>query len=198
MAIALGTENRRQVRLVIGLFVVIALVAGWEVYSTFGPSGPSSSHQAVRPVMAAARTATPAHKPSRSRLDPVLRIDELNRTEQLEYTGNGRDVFSPVFAPVVVETPAAPPRPAEVAAVPPVIEPPKPPSMDLKYLGFAQTKDKTYTALFTHGDDMFAAKTGDIMFHRFRVGVIQPSSVQVTDLTHNITQNISVAAPASN
>jgi hypothetical protein len=197
MAIALGTENKRQVRLVIGLFVVIALVAGWEIYSTFFAS--SNPHAAVRPVLAAARTTSPARKVSRSRLDPVLRIDELNRTEQLEYTGNGRDVFSAIFPPVVVEAPVASARPSDIAAaVPPVVEPPKPPSMDLKYLGFAQTKDKTYTALFTHGDDMFAAKTGDIMFHRFRVGVIQPSSVQVTDLTHNITQSIAVAAPASN
>ena len=192
MAIALGIENKRQVRLVIGLFAVIALVAGWEIYATFFAS--SGARPVVRPVLAAARVPSPARKPSRSRLDPVLRIDELKRTEQIEYTGNGRDVFSAVFAPVVVEAPAAPPRPVDVAVAPPVVEPPKPPSMDLKYLGFAQTNDKTYTALFTHGDDMVAAKTGDIMFHRFRVGLIQPSSVQVTDLTHNITQSIAVAS----
>jgi hypothetical protein len=41
---------------------------------------------------------------------------------------------------------------------------------------------------------MFMAKTGDIMFHRFRVGLIQPTSVQVTDLTRNLTQNIAVVA----
>lgn len=196
MAIALGTENKKQVRLVVGLFAVIGLVGAWEVYNTFASP---SSHAAVRPVMAAAKsgstTGSMAHKATRSKLDPVLRLDELARTEQLEYTGNGRDVFSAVLPPVVPEKPIAPARPdAVAAAVAPAPEPPKPPSMDLKYLGFAQTKDKTYTALFTHGDDMFAAKTGDIMFHRFRVGVIQPSSVQVTDLTHNITQNIAVVA----
>ena len=192
MAIALGTENKRQVRLVIGLFVVIALVAGWEVYNVLGTSG---GHPAARPVMAAAHTTSSVHKSSRSRLDPVLRIDELQRSEQIEYSGTGRDVFSPVLPPVVVEKPIASARPDQVAPpVPVVTEPPKPPSMDLKYLGFAQTKDKTYTALFTHGDDMVAAKTGDIMFHRFRVGLIQPASVQVTDLTHNITQNIAVVA----
>ncbi|KAA6463383.1 hypothetical protein DYQ86_08780 [Acidobacteria bacterium AB60] len=191
MAIALGMENKRQVRMVIGLFAVIAVIAGWEVYTTFATP---ATHSAVRPVMAAAHVNAPARKPVRSRLDPVLRIDELNRSEQVEYTGNGRDVFSPILAPVVVEKPIASPRPDQIAAaVPPVVEPPKPPSMDLKYLGFAQTKDKTYTALFTHGDDMVAAKTGDIMFHRFRVGVIQPASVQVTDLTHNITQSISAS-----
>jgi hypothetical protein len=192
MAIALGTENKKQVRLVIALFAAIGVIAVFEVYTNFVAP---SAHPAVRPVLAAAHTTSSVKKTSRSKLDPVLRIDELNRTEQLEYTGNGRDVFSAVLPPVVVEKPAASARPDLIAAaVPTVVEPPKPPSMDLKYLGFAQTKDKTYTALFTHGDDMFAAKTGDIMFHRFRVGVIQPSSVQVTDLTHNITQNIAVVA----
>lgn len=192
MAIAMGTENKRQVRLVIALFAAIGVIGAWEVYNVFLSPG---AHPAVRPVLAAARTTSQTRKTSRSKLDPVLRIDELNRTEQLEYNGTGRDVFSPVLAPVVVEKPIVSPRPDQIAAtVPTVVEPPKPPSMDLKYLGFAQTKDKAYTALFTHGDDMFAAKTGDIMFHRFRVGVIQPSSVQVTDLTHNITQNIAVVA----
>lgn len=192
MAITLGTDNKKQVRLVVALFAAIGVIGAWEVYTTFS----SPSHPSVRPVLAAAKTGSTAHgRTSRSKLDPVLRLDELTRTEQLEYSGNGRDVFSAVLPPVVVEKPIVSPRPdAVAAAVAPAPEPPKPPEMNLKYLGFAQTKDKTYTALFTHGDDMFAAKTGDIMFHRFRVGVIQPNSVQVTDLTHNITQSISVVA----
>jgi hypothetical protein len=159
--------------------------------------GSSSAKAAVRPV-AVQRPAGPVRKSNRSRLDPVLRIEELDRSELVEYTGTGRDVFSPMAEPVVVESPLASARPSDIAAsLPPLAEPPKPPSMDLKYLGFAQTEDKTYSALFTHGDDMFMAKTGDIMFHRFRVGVIQPASVQVTDLTHNFTQNIAVAAAAN-
>ncbi len=190
MAISVGTENKRQVQLVVGLFIALGAIAGWEIYNSMGTS---SAHTAIKPV-AAAHAANPARKSARSRLDPVLRIDELDRSELVEYSGTGRDVFSPVAAPVVVETPLASGRPGDIAAsLPLVVEPPKPPSMDLKYLGFAQTTDKTYTALFTHGDDMFMAKTGDIMFHRFRVGVIQPASVQVTDLTHNLTQNIAVA-----
>jgi hypothetical protein len=126
-------------------------------------------------------------------------MDELSRSEQVEYAGTGRDVFAPMAEPVPVETPLASGRANDVAATPPPpVEPPKPPSMDLKYLGYTQTTDRTFTALFTHGDDMFMAKTGDIMFHRFRVGVIQPTSVQVTDLSHNLTQNIAVAAAATN
>ena len=191
MAIAMGTDNKRQVQLVVGLFIVIAAIAGWEIHNSMGTS---SAHVAIKPVNAA-HAVNAGRKSNRSRIDPVLRIEELDRSEQVEYTGTGRDVFSPVLPPVVVESPLASGRAGDIAAsLPAPVEPPKPPSMDLKYLGFAQTTDKTYTALFTHGDDMFMAKTGDIMFHRFRVGVIQPASVEVTDLTHNRTQNITAAS----
>jgi hypothetical protein len=192
MAIALGTQNKRQVRLVVGLIIAIVVIGGWEGYNAMGTS---SAKAAVKPVTPLRTTTAPIRKSNRSRLDPVLRIEELDRSELVEYTGTGRDVFSAMAEPVVMESPIAPARPSDLAAsLPPLVEPPKPPSMDLKYLGFAQTTDKTYTALFTHGDDMFMAKTGDIMFHRFRVGLIQPSSVQVTDLTRNLTQNIAVVA----
>jgi hypothetical protein len=192
MAIALGTQNKRQVRLAAGLVAAIVVIGGWEGYNAMGTS---SAKAAVKPVTPLRAAAAPVRKSNRSRLDPVLRIDELDRSELVEYTGTGRDVFSPMAEPVAVESPLAPARPGDIAAsLPPLVEPPKPPSMDLKYLGFAQTTDKTYTALFTHGDDMFMAKTGDIMFHRFRVGLIQPTSVQVTDLTRNLTQNIAVVA----
>jgi len=198
MAIALGTENKRQVQLAVALGIALVAVAGYEIYNSMGKS--PSPTPAVRPIAnptlhAVAPPATTAKKSNRSRLDPVLRIDQLSRSETVEYTGTGRDVFSPVAEPVPIESALASGRGVDLAATPPEpVEPPKPPPMDLKYLGYTQTKDKTLTALFTHGDDIFMAKTGDIMFHRFRVGVILPASVQVTDLTHNYTQSISVAA----
>jgi hypothetical protein len=194
MAIALGTENKRQVQLVVGLFVAIAAIAAWQIYSSMSKPVPTA---ALKPIpVPVLHALAPAQKSTRSRLDPVLRLDELSRSEQVEYAGTGRDVFAPIPEPVV-ETPLASGRANDLAAALPPIEPPKPPSMDLKYLGYTQTTDRTFTALFTHGDDMFMAKTGDIMFHRFRVGVIQPTSVQVTDLSHNLTQSISVAAAAN-
>lgn len=145
-------------------------------------------------VNAQERTGMVARKSSRSRLEPVLRFDQLARSEQVDYGLTGRNVFAPAPVQVPVEAPIAPARPsdAELALAAPT--PPKAPSMDLKYLGYAQGKDKVFNALFVHGSDMFVAKSGDIMFHRFKVGTIQASGVQVTDLNYNNTQTISITA----
>lgn len=187
MAIALGTNNKRQVRLVVALFGAIVAIAGWEVYGSLGTSRiPTVGRPAT--VNAAAST----RRTSRSRLEPVLRIDQLARSEQVDYGAAGRNVFSAYVPPAPMEVPIASARPdAEVAAAPaaPVIPP-----MDLKYLGYAQTKDKTYSAMFAHGNDTYMAKTGDIMFHRFKVGAIQPGSVMVTDLNYDRTQLIPAVA----
>ena len=202
MTIALGTENKRQVRLVMALFGLLVVIGGWELRGSLGSS--SSSARPVPsppPALASGRAAagdehnekgTQAQKLSNVGIDPTLHIERLAQSENVIYSGTGRNIFSPESAPVVIEAPVQSARvETPVVIAPP--SPPKPPPIDLKYLGYTQTEDKAFEALLIRGDDIFMARSGEIVYHRYKVGTIQPSSVQVTDLGRNNTEIIAVA-----
>jgi hypothetical protein len=194
MALRLGTENKRQVYLVIGLFAVILIIACVEILDTFGHSSPPpvSVTAAPPPTPRAPASATPAidaQKLSNVGLDPSLRLDKLALNESVVYAGTGRNIFSAESAPVRIETPVASARAA--AALTPVLPAvPRPPTIDLKYFGYTQAKDKSLQAYFVRGEDIFMARTGEIVDHRYRIGAIQPTGVQVTDLSYNNTQTL--------
>ena len=194
MALRLGTENKRQVYLVIGLFAVILIIACVEILDTFGHSSPPpvSVTAAPPPTPRAPASATPAidaQKLSNASLDPSLRLDKLTLNESVVYAGTGRNIFSAESAPVRIETPVASARAA--AALTPVLPAvPRPPTIDLKYFGYTQAKDKSLQAYFVRGEDIFMARTGEIVDHRYRIGAIQPTGVQVTDLSYNNTQTL--------
>lgn len=204
MALRLGTENKRQVYLVVALFVLIAVIGGWEIYGSFGgastpprPVPAQSANLAAGsrpPVAAADGQGGDAQKLTSPSLDPALHFDKLAQTEQVEYAGTGRNIFSAESAPVKIEVPIKTARNNLPAALVPLVpEPPKPPAIDLKYFGYTQdtqSKDKPLRAFFVHGDDVFMAATGEIVDHRYKVGSIQPGSVQVTDLGYNNTQTL--------
>jgi hypothetical protein len=213
MALRLGTENKRQVYLVVGLFAVIVPAAIYEIHGYFAE--PATPVRTVAPTPAPALALHPtaaappnpavssqpagpdAEKLSNAGLDPTLHFDKLAQSEDVEYEGTGRNIFSAESVPPVIPHSIVPPRPGPpsvTSSSPPAFVRPQPPAIDLKYFGYSQAKDKSLKAFFLHGDDIFMAKTGEIVDHRFKVGAIMPGSVQVTDLGYNNTQTLPLTA----
>ncbi|MGD0347900.1 MAG: hypothetical protein ABSA85_14155 [Terracidiphilus sp.] len=198
MALALGLENKRKVFIAIGLFAVLIGVAVW-FFS--GPSTPPAPTQTAAPSGGATppskapETGANAQKLSNAGIDPALHFDKLAASEDVRYEGTGRNIFSPESAPAVIEKPIKSARNTPGGPVVPLTPAvPKPPDIDLKYFGYGQDKDKTFRAFFIHGDDVFIARTGEIVDHRYKVGAIHPLNVEVTDLSYNNTQTLNLSS----
>jgi hypothetical protein len=197
----LGTENKRQVYIVVALFAVILILGGRQVYKMIaGPSTPPRTiptATAIRPAAAVPSTSAgpDAQKLTNAGIDPTLHFEKLAQTEEIHYAGTGRNIFSSESAPIEIPRPIKSARAgAPVVTVPVVAAPPSPPAIDLKYFGYSEGLDKSAQAYFTHGDDIFMARSGEIVDHRYKVGVIKPGSVQITDLAYNHTQTLGLAA----
>ena len=199
MAMQLGMENKRQLYLVIVLFTFILGFGGYQLYKEFAepspPPRPVPTPTSNPSVANTASTAPEAEKLTNTGIDPTLHFDKLAQSEDVHYAGTGRNIFSADSAPVVIETPIKSARATgPIVTVPVVTGPPRPPAIDLKYFGYTQAKDKSLQAFFTRGDDIFMAKVGEIVDHRYKVAAINPLNAQVTDMSYNNTQTLPLTA----
>ena len=184
----LGTENKKKTALA-GVLVVAAI--GLLIYQF---SGNGSENAVAPPAGSAAGPASVknAHKPHTlmaHSLDPTLRFDLLNSSEDVTYKGTGRNIFrseappppipEPVKNPMVDNTPQAPAPP--------------PPS-GLKFYGFAGPKNGAKKIFLIKGEDIFLAKEGDIVDRRYKVVRVSPASVEVEDVLTNHTETLPLTA----
>ncbi|MFI5102955.1 MAG: hypothetical protein ACHP9V_06260 [Terriglobales bacterium] len=186
----LGSENRKQLIWLAVLGAIALLTLGYE----FWPSSPAAP-AATQATSAAAKPATrrtasgkivPAVEP---RLDPTLDLNLLSQSEEIKYTGNGRNIF-------VAGSVAKIERPKghgvtdkhPVAYVPPAV--PGPPPITLKFFGFANRPGETKKVFLSQNEDVFIAAEGDIVDRRYRVLRISPTAVDVEDVLNNNRQSL--------
>lgn len=197
-----GTEDKRKVAVLAGLLVVIVPLAIWELRDVFSSPAPHPVPPAQVRTASPSRPFTNAPVPTQAgpeaqrvstnaNIDPSLHLKKLAESEDVEYNGSGRNIFSADSAPVHIEAPIKSARNTPAPVVKPGPPPvPQPPQIDLKYFGYSQSKEQGIRAFLLHGEDIFMAKPGDIVDHRYKVNSISPGSIQVTDLSYNNTQSL--------
>ena len=200
-----GLENKRNVAILAVLLLVMAGALVYFVKQVFiggapTPSGtvataptPATTPSAPQRRTVAAGTAGPAAEklPSLENLDPTLHPEWMAGAESLEYTGDGRNIFSMSSAPVQrIEPVKGPVRPNGQANVAQVRQgPPPPPPIDLTFFGYAAANGAR-KAFLLHGDDVYIAREGDVVDHHYKILRINPLSIEVTDLLYNNTQTL--------
>jgi hypothetical protein len=187
----LGGENRNKL-IAAAVLGVVALVLIVRMLFPSAPSEPEAT--VVAPAVAAPaprptgktrsgtrHLATPPHS-----IDPSLRYDWLQASEDTKYEGNGRNIFmaqaeipQPLKSGVAAdEGPKGPPPP------------PPPPPINLKFYGFASKPGEPKKVFLSQGEDIFIASEGQIVDRRYKVLSISPVSVEIEDVLSNNRQMI--------
>ena len=197
--------------------VVFVLIAGgvlyWELFSEGTPNpaavapanpvtvttGANSDNAATAaPATVASRPAPSGNMArkvggSSAALDPALRMDAMLVAEQVEYSGIGRNIFSPNSAPpVVIPKPVASVRPTQALPPPPPVHtgPPPPPPIDLTFFGTETDAAGVRQAILLHDDAVYTAKPGDVVLRRYRIITVDARSIQVEDMVTNNKQTL--------
>lgn len=190
-----GSEDKKKLY-VAGTLGAVAL--GYALYTFVGGGSDTPTPPTPAPATQIARnTPSPVvARVSRTASDPTLHPEGMELTEQLLYTGSGRNIFAANSAPVakaVIPVPIASARIQPVQQMPVNTGPPPPPPIDLRFFGTATKADGKRQAFFVKGDDVFLAVEGDVVSRRYKVGPIGATSVEVTDLANNNTQRLPLA-----
>ena len=199
MALKLGAEDKKKVYIAGGLGVVVLGLAIYTFHDSFSSSTPAPTPPPAAVTQAPARPASSSNSQHEAtkianpnlNLDPTLHPELMAQAEALEYTGNGRNIFSLTSMPIEIPKPIKTPRNVAQASIPTgPPPPPPPPAIDLKFFGYTARQSGVRRAFLLKGDDVFVASEGDVVDHRYKVVKIAPMSVQVEDIPYANTQSL--------
>jgi hypothetical protein len=208
MALKLGVQEKKwKIYAAAGLGIVVVGLAIYNLKDSFGgnspapaPPAPSAAAQAPARPASSSTGSSASHEATKVantnvNLDPTLHPELMAQAESLEYTGNGRNIFSLTSVPIEIPKPVKTARNVEQASVPTgPPPPPPPPAIDLKFFGFTSRQSGVRRAFLLKGDDVFIASEGDVVDHRYKVVKIAPMSVEVEDIPYANTQNLPLIA----
>ena len=183
----IGAESRTKTKVAIGLGAFALLMVLYQLFSSSSAS-PPSTQAATAPIRPASKqSGKPGKKNTEPRLDPTLQLNLLAATEQMKYTGTGRNIF--VAQAEEIPKPVAPavPDPPKDTGPPP---PPPPPPINLKFFGFASKPGEPKKVFLAQGEDVFIAQEGDIVNRRYKILHIGTTSIEVEDVLYNNRQSI--------
>jgi hypothetical protein len=187
----IGAEDKNKFRVMLALLAIVVVIV---LYNLIG-----GSSSAAGPATQAATTST-VKKTSTfdSSLDPSLRLDILQASENVTYHEGGRNIFTMEQAPIpavvgggVRNTPSNQFAPPVQPPTAPVVEIP------LKFYGFANKPGEQKTVFLSDGGEHFTAKEGDIIDRRYRVVQISNFSLTVEDVLSNNKQSIPLTVNTS-
>ena len=178
----IGTEDRKKVIIAVCLLVLALMIAvrGFFSIQSGSNAGPAPTQASgVQPILG---RKGPTQLLPENNLDPRLRLDLLQASADVEYKGNGRNIFRIGAEPVkALPQPVKPPMQV-------INTPPPQPQINMKFFGFATRPGSGRKVFLSQGDDVFVAGEGDIVNRRYRILRIMPTSVEVEDVISNIRQ----------
>ena len=193
----LGTQDRTKFALA-ALLLAGAIALAVHSFSGAGPAIAASRTtpapaQAAQPRNARRVSGSSSAQPVSNSLDPRLNLRLLASSENIEYAGNGRNIFLADAEPVIPKpvapaiTPGKASTPAAAAAP---SGPPPPPPIPLKFFGFASNPGEPTKVFLSQGDEVFVAAEGQTIDRRYKVVKINPASVEIQDMLSNNKQTI--------
>ena len=211
-----GAENRKKT-VAAGALGAVALVCIFIMYNSLFGGNSAAPPPTIAPINTPARAtkAAAASAPTTTQapanaghtsiagvdavklastsasLDPTLDETAMHRTENLVYSGTGRNIFSLTYTPPPPPMPTnvPSPRPKPGPVLPPApVGPPPPPPINLKFFGTARRGNGPLQAFLLQGDNVYLASAGEIVAHKYKIVSINLNSIQVEDLQYNNTQ----------
>jgi len=201
--------------ILLALLVVASAFMAYRLLFLRQDSGTGSANQSGRSTAGKANgssaTAAGAARPQSSskpevngQIDPSLRLDLLNNSRAVSYTGSRRNIFvlgaaaSKGNGNAPAGKGAGPAGGTVASAVPP--PPPPPPSpppvvIPLKFYGIAERSGTARTrALLTNGDTILIAQAGQTVAQHFKILRIGLTKLELEDIRDHSTHDIPLEA----